>query len=122
MVVILPENQRKHMKGMFSPFPKTRQGADPCSPFCYFVGPLWVNQMATRAARPNAAVEENFSGEKNQACSPTNSTMMVMSVPDEAFKGDHAICTRLRSSKAEGSGVQALEPGFLGLRRWSITH
>lgn len=45
--------------------------------------------MATRATRPDAAaVEENFSGEKKQACSPTNSTMMVMSVPDEAFKGD----------------------------------
>lgn len=82
-------------------FPKTGQGADPCSPFCHFVRPLWVNQMATRAARTDAAaVEENCSGEKKQACVPTNSTMMVMSVPDEAFKGDlESACSMYKVEK-----------------------
>lgn len=82
-------------------FPKTGQGADPCSPFCHFVRPLWVNQMATRAARPAAAaVEENFPGEKKQACSPTNSTMTAMSVPDEAFKGDlESACSMYKVEK-----------------------
>lgn len=88
------------MKSRFSSSPKTGQEADPCSLFCHYVGPLWVNQMATRAARPDTVVEENFSGEKDQACSPTNSTMMVMSVPDEAFKGDlESACNMYKAEK-----------------------
>lgn len=93
MVVILPENQRKHMKSMFSSSPKTGQGADPCSPFCHFVGPPWVNQMATRAARPDAAAgEENFSVEKNQACSPTNSNHDGNVCPRWGFQGRPREC------------------------------